>query len=157
VENGAVRTHRVVDQRSPAALPRNGKYVCIGIEIWDQAGAAVTREYLVGCAPIRRRILGCVSPWPAFIGRMQSPRYVHSRLSRASDDSERSSVTMPAERSADSSLGTIPRNGVSPNLYERRFSRGASIPACVLPSSGERVIMTSMSPHVDLPLLDALS
>lgn len=112
-ETARSRTHRVVQQRSPAALPGNGKYVCIGIEIWDQAGAAVTREYRVGCAPIRRRILGCaVSPWPAFIGRTQSPRYVHSKLSRASDDSERSSVTMPAERSADSSLGTIPRNGV---------------------------------------------
>jgi hypothetical protein len=29
--------------------------------------------------PIRRRILGCLS-WPTFIGRMQSPRYEHSKL-----------------------------------------------------------------------------
>ncbi len=67
-------------------------------------------ENTCGCVPIRRRILDCMS-WPAFDGRMQSPRYVHSKLSFASGDSERSSVIMPAERSADNSLGRIPSSG----------------------------------------------
>jgi hypothetical protein len=31
--DSAVGTHRVIDQRSPAALPWNGKYVYIGIDL----------------------------------------------------------------------------------------------------------------------------
>src|SRR6266850_1078011 len=110
----------------------------------------VTNCWLI---PMRRRSLDCLS-WPAFAGRMQSPRYVHSKLSLASDDSERSSVRMPAECNADSSFGRIPGRWV--NMYERFLPRchdlEGSIPACVLPSCGERVIMTSISPHVALPL-----
>lgn len=122
---GVWTTHRVIDQRSPSALPGDRKYVYIPI---DQGSgltpqASIQRSRLL--APIRRRILIRAS-WPAFVERTHSPRYVHSKLSRASDDSERSSVMMPAERSADSSLGTIPKLATKiKQMYERRFRAAA--------------------------------
>ena len=69
------------------------------------------------------------------------------------DDSERSSVIMPAARRADSSLGRIPSNKDQLCMDSSCGISKGDIPACVFPSSGERVIMMSMSPHVALPLL----
>lgn len=41
--DSAVGTHRVIDQRSPAALPWNGKYVYIGIDRGSVRPAIVIR------------------------------------------------------------------------------------------------------------------